>query len=54
MPHDLSHSQLILIGFQINPLSHISLSINSFIVYDAITVNDILDIQKYLMEKNDI
>ena len=29
MSHDLSHSQLQLLGFQINPLSHISLSSNS-------------------------
>ena len=29
MLHDLSHSQLQLLGFQINPLSHIPLSINS-------------------------
>ena len=29
MPHDLSHSQAQLLGFQINPLSHIPLSIKS-------------------------
>ena len=29
MSHDLSHSQLQLLGFQINPLSHLSLSLNS-------------------------
>ena len=29
MSHDLSHSQLQLLGFQINPLLHLSLSLNS-------------------------
>ena len=29
MSHDLSHSHLQLLGFQINPLSHLPLSINS-------------------------
>ena len=29
MPHDLSHSHSQLLGFQINPLSHVPLPINS-------------------------
>ena len=31
MSHDLSHSQSQLLGFQVNPLSHLSLSLNSFL-----------------------